>query len=190
MNDTISIDIGSKEDNEGRQRTFLDVATSVSSSGNSCNEERPNGFPRAEACFPIGLQMLIESSVSLQSDSYILWVTDGCVRHEQHAMISFRDKIEQLNQERSYEINMLIIGLNRNDNGTICKLSHDHEGEHDLVNIEEKILEDIGSLTKNSTYLNVNSEDELTSAFQRFSVITSNNRMTSEFISFLTMEKF
>jgi hypothetical protein len=190
MNDTQSVEIGSKGENEGQQRAFLDDASSFSGPGHSPDDESPSGLPRAEACFPTGLQMLVKSSVSLQSDSYIVWVTDGCGRHEDREMISLRDQIEQLNQERSYQIHVLVIALHHNCNDNTCNHSLENQDEHKWRNAQEILLGEIGSVSKNSIYLNANSDDELISAFQWVSGIVSNNRMTSEFISFLTMEKF
>lgn len=186
MDDSPSVDIGSKEDNEGRQRDFLDVATSTSDAGHSSDDEASNILPRVGACFPIGLQMLIDSSVSLESDSYIVWVTDGSVRHEQHAMISLHDQIDRLNQERNYQIHVLIIELSQNCNDNTVKTCN-HSFEYKSA---EDLLGEIGSVSKNSIYLNASSEDDLVSAFQKVSGILSTNRTTSEFISFLTMEKF
>jgi len=186
VDDSPSVDIGSKEDNEGRQRDFLDVATSTSDAGHSSDDEASNILPRVGACFPIGLQMLIDSSVSLESDSYIVWVTDGSVRHEQHAMISLHDQIDRLNQERNYQIHVLIIELSQNCNDNTVKTCN-HSFEYKSA---EDLLGEIGSVSKNSIYLNASSEDDLVSAFQKVSGILSTNRTTSEFISFLTMEKF
>ena len=179
VSDAHSVEIGRRDCNEGRQRTFLNLATSSSS---SIDEERPSSFPRVDDCFPIALQMLIDSSVSLQSDSYLVWVTDGCVRREEPAMISLRDQIEQLNQERSYQVHVLVICLNRFRDSIDCESDNEDNGED--------LLQELGSVTKKSAYLSPDSNDELVSAFQWVSCILSENRTTSEFISFLTMEKF
>lgn len=191
VKDTRLVEIGSMEENIGRQRTFLDVATDIGGSGQSSDNEIPNSAPRAEACFPTGLQMLIDSPVSLQSDSYIVWVVDGSVKHEQDVLISLRDKIERLNQERCYEIHVLIIGLDLNCANKARSSSLGNSDEDEVANAEEELLfREIGSVSKSSIYLSANSEDELNSAFKWVSGALSNNRSTSEFISFLTMEKF
>ena len=185
MNETVSVEIGSKEENQGRQRAFLDDATDISASERLSDvDENSTGLQQREAmCFPIGSQMLIDSSVSLQSDSYIVWVIDEFVRHEQRAMIALRDQIERLNQERCYQIHVLVVDLNSD--------RHESNDENERRNEQEMLLrEEIGSVSKNSIYLSANSEDELTSVFQLVSGILSNKQSTSEFISFLTMEKF
>jgi len=174
VNDTQSVEIGSKEDNEGRQRTFLDVATSTSSavSSSSIDDDSLASITSpAESCFPIGLQMLIDSSLSLQNDSYIIWITDGRTRHEHQTVVSLRDQIERLNQERSCQIHVSIIGLN-------------------ISKGDEQLFEDMRNVSKNSIYANTKSEEELIAAVQYISSIMTDNRTTSQFISFLTMEKF
>lgn len=183
VNDTASVEIGSKEENVGRQRSFLDDAMDISASGLSTVDENSSTLQRAPACFPIGSQMLIDSSVSLQSDSYMVWIVDGFVHHDQRTMISLRDQIERLNQERCYQIHVLIVDLNLDWQGI-------NDDEDEWRNEQEMIVREIGSVSKNSMYLSANSEDELSSVFQYISAIMSNNQSTSEFISFLTMEKF
>jgi hypothetical protein len=113
VNDARSVEIGSKEDNEGRQRTFLDVVTSICSAPPSSSDDvsLTNSTSTSETYLPIDLQMSIDSSVSLQNDSYIVWITDGYIRYESNAMISLRNQIERLNEERCYQIHVLIIGV-------------------------------------------------------------------------------
>ena len=192
LNSTQTVELGSKGKNEGRQRTFIDLATSMSGIEHASDSESPSGFLRASGCLSKGLQMLIDSSLSLQRDSYFLWVTNGCEQYEEHELISLRNQIERLNQERSYEIHVLIIDLNR-----LCRSLHNMDEEElgkteDLLlgQTEEVLLREIGSVSKSSIYLNVNCIDELKSAFQSVSGPLSNGLITSEFISFLTMEKF
>lgn len=183
MNDTRSVDIGSKEENEGRQRTFLDVATSTIGSREVLPTSHNDGAPPTDPCFPIALQMLIESSVSRQNDSYFIWVTDGCARYDRQTILSLRNQIERVNQERNYEIHVLVVGLIRMDSDAM-------EGENNAANTHELILEELGQVSKKSIFLDVRTEEELASAFEWVSGILPNSRTTSEFISFLTMEKF
>jgi len=227
------VEIGSKENNEGRQRTFLDDATSFNDSGGArarttmiITPTRTSGddgydagaTPVAVAVnhpnsarprFPLAIQMLIESSVSFQNDSYIVWVTDGCTYHNEQAMASLRDQIVRVNQERSYQIHVLIIALldccSRADENGVALDDQDHhqdENDHHLHEGVQKtntktparqqlhILEEIGNVSKHSIYLEINTKEELASAFQCVSRILPSSRTTSEFISFLTMEKF
>eukprot|EP00751_Fragilariopsis_kerguelensis_P019042 CAMPEP_0170835490 /NCGR_PEP_ID=MMETSP0734-20130129/1610_1 /TAXON_ID=186038 /ORGANISM="Fragilariopsis kerguelensis, Strain L26-C5" /LENGTH=939 /DNA_ID=CAMNT_0011202311 /DNA_START=88 /DNA_END=2904 /DNA_ORIENTATION=- len=187
VNHTRSVEIGNKEENEGRQRNFLDVATSTYSDPPSSSDNNSLTDPStAETCFPIGLQMLIDSSVSLQNDSYIVWITDGYTRYESSSMISLRNQIARLNEERCYQIHVLVIGLNNS-----VKASEDNNivDNENVRQQQIQLLEDIGDVSKNSFYINTKTEEELRRAFIHIASTLSNHRATSQFISFLTMEK-
>ena len=188
VNDTQPVEIGVKEDNEGRQRSFLDVATDISGPEHSTEETTSRASPRTSTCFPIGSQMLIDSHVSLQSNSYIVWITDGNLRYEERTISSLRDQIERLNQERCYQIHVVIVDLKRDSSHS--NTSDIQTEEEDWRSAQESLLRQIGNVSKTSIYLSANSEDELTSVFDHLSAILSNNQSTSEFISYLTMEKF
>lgn len=159
VKDTCAVELGTKEDNEGRQRTFIDVATTSFTSGST------------EASFPTGLQMLIDSALSQQSDSFLILITDGCAL-DGADYSSFVSQIERLNIERTYQIHVLIIGLDVNDD----------EGRY------IRILENLASVSKQSMVMNVKS-GQLEPAFQAITTIV-NGRSSHHFISFLTMEKF
>ena len=227
------VEIGSKENNEGRQRTFLDDVTSFNDSGGAraratmaITPTRMSGDDGYDAgatpvtvaanhhnssrpCFPLALQMLIESSASIQNDSYIVWVTDGYTHHNEQAMVSLRDQIVRVNQERSYQIHVLIIGLldccpRADENGVVLDAQDYHQDEDDHHQHEGvqrtktktparqqlHILKEVGNVSKHSIYLEISTKEELASAFQWVSGILPSSRTTSEFISFLTMEKF
>jgi hypothetical protein len=182
MNDTRSLEIGIKEENEGRQRTFLDVATSISAT----SEDDDARGSLNDASFPIALQMLLESPLSLQNDSYILWVTDGSTKHNRHTMISLRNQVERWNQEHSYEIHIIVIRLNT----TTTKRNDDSDPPPAIAIEDDVIVEDMANHSKNSMYLEADSAEELASAFHWASGLLSHSRTTSQFISCLTMEKF
>ena len=86
---------------------------------------------------------------------------------------------------------MLIVDLNRDSGNTNRDETGSQTEEEDWQSAQESLLREIGNVSKNSIYLSANSEDELRSVFDdHLSGILSNNQSTSEFISFLTMEKF
>jgi tetratricopeptide (TPR) repeat protein len=156
VKDTSTVELGSKEENEGRQRTFIDVATSSFTPSDD-----------VQACLPISLQMLIDSPLSLQSDSYLILITDGSMQDTMD-FSSLKAQIERLNMERNYQIHVLVVGLNVEDER------------------KKTLLEDLGDVSKASTFV---TSDDLDSAFQSVSSIV-NGRVSNQFISFLTMEKF
>jgi hypothetical protein len=156
VKDTLTVELGSKQENEGRQRTFIDVATSSVTPSVSI-----------QACLPIAMQMLIDSPLSLQSDSYLILITDG---YSQEAMdfCSLKSQIERLNMERNYQIHVLVLGLNVEDERN------------------KMLLEQLGDISKSSIFV---TSEGLESAFESISAIITGH-LSNEFISFLTMEKF
>jgi hypothetical protein len=157
VKDTLTVELGTKEENEGRQRAFIDVATSSSTSDS------------IEACFPIGLQMLIDSALSLQSDSFMILITDGSALDTMDVS-SVKSQIERMNSERKYQIHVLIMRIDIDDDRST------------------RLLEDLASVSRLSKAVDVSS-DHVEPAFQSIANVV-NGRPSSQFISFLTMEKF
>lgn len=167
VKDMSAVELGTKEENEGRQRTFVDVATSSCTSAST------------DPCFPIGLQMLIDSALSLQSDSFVILVTDGCsLENDGEAaaapLRSARSQIERLNMERTYQIHVLVVSIDADDDAGGGGSSG--------------LLEGLASVSRHSMVLDVRSDD-LEPAFQAVTNVVR-GRSSSQFISFLTMEKF
>lgn len=157
ISDDMTVELGSKEDNEGRQRSAIDVATLM------CNSDSD------QACLPIAMQMLIDSTLSLQSESFIILVTDGS-SVDGFDVSTLRSQVEQWNSERTYLIHLLIVGVDIMDDR--------HQG----------ILESLGRLSRNSSFINATA-DNLKPAFHAISAIV-NGRVSNQLIAFLTMEKF
>ena len=157
VNDDMTVELGCKEENEGRQRSSIDVATS------SCTNDS------VQPSLPIALQMLIDSALSLQSDSFIVLVTDGSSLDAMDVS-TIRSQVEGWNSERTYLIHLLIVGIDIS-NGR-----------------QQSVLESLGNVSRSSIYLNA-SPDTLKSAFHSVSAIV-NGRLSNQLISFLTMEKF
>jgi hypothetical protein len=157
VDDDMTVELGSKEENEGLQRSTIDVATSSCTSGS------------IQPIFPLALQMLIDSALSLQSDSFIILVTDGCTQEAMDVSL-IQSQVERCNVERTYLIHLLIIGI---------EIEDDHQ---------RSMLESLGHVSRSSVYINANS-DTLDHAFHSISAIV-NGRLSNQLISFLTMEKF
>jgi hypothetical protein len=157
VGDDMLVELGSKCENEGRQKAFIDVATTSSLSG------------RTRPCFSIALQMLIDSALSFQSDSYVILITDGSATDADDVR-ALQSQICRLNFERDFQIHLLIMGLDIED--VRCK----------------GILQDLGVISKSSMYIDANSDD-IRPAFYSVSTIL-HGQMSTQFISFLTMEKF
>jgi hypothetical protein len=158
VKDTLAVELGAKEENEGRQRTFIDVATSSTSD-----------YP-FESSLAIGVQMVIDSGLSLQSDSFIFLITDGTGLNSA-SLSSLKAQIERWNQERKYQINLLIIGL---------EIEQDH--------VKEQYM-DLCGVSKSSMFLDATSET-LDASFDPITAVIVGRQSSSNFINFLTMEKF
>ena len=128
--ETLSVDIGMKEGNAGRQRTLLDLATSATTE-------------QATPAFPLAIQMVIDSEASLLNDSYVLLVLDGKA-WDTEACSSFRIQVNRLNRERSTAIHLFVIGLGLEDDfpeakqqcrqlSTVSKLSMYADAKHDTI---------------------------------------------------------
>mmetsp|Transcript_13843 Transcript_13843/g.24804 ORF Transcript_13843/g.24804 Transcript_13843/m.24804 type:complete len:565 (+) Transcript_13843:1101-2795(+) len=157
VKDAMVVELGMKGENEGRQKTFIDVATSSSTSDSS------------QACFPVSLQMLIDSPSSLQSDSFVILFTDGSFQ-DTIDFSSLKSQVERLNLERNNQIHVLVIGFEINNERT------------------RSLLEKLGNVSKSSFFLEAN-PGNLESAFRSISSVID-CRLSNQFISFLTMEKF
>jgi hypothetical protein len=158
VHDDITVELGTKEENEGLQRSSIDVATSACTS----NSIQP-------VFLPLALQMLIDSALSLQNDSYIILVTDGCSQ-DGTDVSSIQSQVQRWNMERTFLIHLLIIGI---------EIEDDHQ---------RSVLESLGHVSRSSVYIDAN-PDTLESAFHSISAIV-NGRLSNQLISFLTMEKF
>jgi hypothetical protein len=101
--ESLTVDLGIKADNEGRQRTLLDIATTSTTE-------------RANPAFPLAVQMIVDSQASFDSDSFILLIFDGYA-WDGEACASLGAQIQRLNSERSTMIHLFGIGLDVEDEG-------------------------------------------------------------------------
>jgi hypothetical protein len=155
--DDMTVELGSMEENQGRQRSSIDVATS------SCSSTS------IQPMLPLALQILIDSALSSQSDSFIILVTDGCSL-DALDVSPIQSQIERWNVERTYPIHLLIIGIEIEDDN------------------QRGVLESLSYVSRSSVYVDANT-NTLEPAFRSISAIV-NGRMSNQLISFLTMEKF
>jgi len=99
--ESLTVELGTKDGNEGRQRTLLDIATSTTTE-------------RANPAFPLAFQMVVDSQASLDSDSYIVLLLDGYA-WDSDSCASIQLQLERLNRERSTLIHLFIVGLDIED---------------------------------------------------------------------------
>lgn len=93
----MNIPICVKADNEGRQRTSLDIAM-CSISGEMC------------ASFPYAIQMLVDSSVTMEFDSFILYILDG-TSWDFNTHSSMKLQVDRMNQDRETKVHVFVLGL-------------------------------------------------------------------------------
>jgi len=95
--ESVKLKLAPKEGNEERQRSVLDAATSCSTD-------------RCIYTLPLAIQMIIDSDVSLENDTYIMYILDGS-SGDMQAFDSLRLQIDRLNRERSTSIHLFIVGV-------------------------------------------------------------------------------
>lgn len=86
-----------KAENEGRQRTSLDLATSTTT-------------PVISPAFPFALQMLIDSNSSPENDAFIILFTDG-YSWDSTTPTTFHDQIKRMNRSRETKLRIVILGI-------------------------------------------------------------------------------
>ena len=93
----LNVELGKKEDNEGRQRGGLEIATT-------------NTSDRCCPALPYATQMIIDCSASTENDSFIVLVADG-YSWDPASFMSVQTQIERLNKERATMVHLFILGL-------------------------------------------------------------------------------
>lgn len=84
-------------ENEGLQRTSLDLATSSTSD-------------LALPSFPYAVQMLVDSGATLECDTFIVLVTDGSP-WDLSVDAQVKAQIERMNRDRATLVHVLIVGM-------------------------------------------------------------------------------
>ena len=99
--------LGEKAQNAGRQRAMLDVATTSTSE-------------MVSSSFQYAMQMIVDSSETLEKDSYILFLTDG-YSWDVDDYRSIKRQIEKMNRERMTTIHLVIVGLDIEDEEVVVE---------------------------------------------------------------------
>jgi hypothetical protein len=98
-----------KSDYEGIQRNSLDMATSSARSA-------------FNATAPFAIQMIVDNSISMEIDSFIVLLLDGSA-YDGRIMRSLRMQIQLLNERRETQVHIFILGIHIDDEKitTDCK---------------------------------------------------------------------
>jgi len=154
--ESFTVELGTKEGNEGRQRTLLDIASSSTT-------EHPT------PAFPLAVQMVVDSQASLENDSFILLVMDGCA-WDTDTCSSLTSQIDRLNRERNSLIHVFIIGF-------------------DLKNeAVKRQCEELCSVSKSSKYID-GSIETIEGIFDTITTAIAGRPVTG-FLKGITMERF
>lgn len=145
-----------KSCNEVRQRTMLDMATS------STNESTCPSFQYA-------VQMLSDSSASLECDSYVVLVLDG-FSWDSSASVSFKAQLERMNQGDT-RTNVFFLGMGLED----PRVKDD--------------CRDICSVSKASFYMDID-VNNVDSAFTSLRTLIRGQSKSNNFGQGIIMEKF
>lgn len=97
----LNVPLGLKSENEGIQRTSLDIATCSTNSG-----IQPTSL--------FAIQMIIDEQLSNEIDSFIVLVTDG-FSFDLNILHSLKEQIQRINEDRETQIHIFIIGLDLQD---------------------------------------------------------------------------
>jgi hypothetical protein len=151
------MELAPKATTADQQRSTLNLATLSTSE-------------RAFPAFPIAVQMIVDAAASTDNDSYIVLLTDG-FSWDSEAYASIKWQIERLNRERKTAINVIILGVDVEDDDIIeqCKM--------------------MSTVSKASLYMDVTLET-IDETFDTIVSLLGGNRLAYACMQGLTMEKF
>ena len=110
----LNVPIELKAENEGRQRTSLDLATSTTSE-------------QVSPAFPHALQLLIDSNTAPENDTFVILLSDG-KSYDPSTPETFKAQLALMNRNRETNLHVVILGLEvdealKADYKLMCSLS-------------------------------------------------------------------
>jgi len=157
INGPLHVEMALKEENEGRQRGGIEMATTTTND-------------RCSPALPFAAQMIVDSSASLETDSFIVLVADGH-SFDPASFQAARTQLERLNRERSSTIHIFVLALSTE------------------VPSEIALYKDLRSLTKLSSFMEIN-ESNIDVVFAAIGNIIRGQNLANSGHQFLSMEKF
>lgn len=153
----LNLDLCSKAQFHDHHRAVLDVATS-STSDKVC------------PVLPFAVQMIVDSTVTMEIDSYIILIADG-YSFDPATYSTVRSQIDRLNHARKSTVNLIILGMDVEDEEVVeaCKV--------------------MCTVSKLSLYVDINL-DNVDSMFDAIGGIISGRALAVGCFLSLTMEKF
>ncbi|KAL7569171.1 hypothetical protein ACA910_016997 [Epithemia clementina (nom. ined.)] len=151
-----TLELSSKAHNKEQQSAVLDLATRSTSE-------------RVCSALPFAMQVVLDSSVSQEMDSYILLFTDG-YSWDSGPYTSIKWQIARMNRENESNVHLIILGV-------------DVEPEH----VEE--CKAMCSVSKGSFFVELTAEN-VDATFASISRIFSTGQLCQQFMNATTMQKF
>ena len=141
----LNVQLGIKAENEARQRTSLDLATTTTSE---------------QVCpsFALAMQMLIDSPASGENDSFVVVLTDGYSWDSDFStQTTIKAQIDRLCYDRQTKIHVIILGMDVEEEEVVeqckmmCTLSkHSLYVDIDEDNVDD-IFDEVGALIRGET---------------------------------------
>lgn len=148
----LNVQLCEKAENEGLQRTSLDLATTTTSE---------------QVCpsFALAMQMLIDSPASSENDSFVIVLTDGYSwDSDSSAQATIKAQLDQMNRDRETKMHVIILGMDVEEEETIeqCKMMCTITKQSLYVEIDENnvdsVFDEIGSIIRGEKSRNVNQQ--------------------------------
>jgi len=108
----LNVQLSEKSENEGLQRTSLDLATTQTSE---------------QVCpsFSLATQMLVDSAASSENDSFLILLTDGYSwDSDASTQTTIKAQLDRMNRDRETKVTLIILGMDVEEEETIeqCKM--------------------------------------------------------------------
>jgi hypothetical protein len=111
----MDLSLNVKSDNEGIQRTSIDMASSAIGTS-------------SRSAFPLAMQMIVDSDMATEVDSFIVMFTDGC-SIDLETLQRLHEQLLSLNEDREAQIHIIFVsfeveeGLVKDEMLEMCKAS-------------------------------------------------------------------
>jgi uncharacterized protein YqgV (UPF0045/DUF77 family) len=129
------VDMG-RNDESSQQRIAIDLATQVSDG------------TRTIPAFPAAVDMVLESALTMSSDTYLLYITDG-MTWDANLFYKRKVNIEKVNSKRRMKIHVIAIGLEIEDQDIVEQIQRLVGGIRDpLSTYLEARRDNLGAILK------------------------------------------
>lgn len=138
FNRSLNLQLRLKSENEGLQRSNLDIATSSTSS-------------EMYVTSPFAIQMIIDNAISIEIDSFVVLILDGS-SFDGRIMRSLKLQIQRLNEDRETQVHIFILGIHIDDDKIItdCKFACSASKLSEYFDITVANIDSVFGIIRNS----------------------------------------